>query len=68
MGNSVPGVTLLAPRAPGNEDVAFAFPEHASHVFKEDDRTPEEVAASPGTGYNTDATRLDPDSVQAILS
>ena len=52
----------------GMHDVTFAIPPHANHVFKEDRRTPEEVAASPGSGYNDDGTRLDPESVQTMLS
>jgi dienelactone hydrolase len=49
-------------------NVTFAFPPNANHVFKEDDRTPAEVAASPGNGYNEPGTHLDPDSVQTILT
>jgi dienelactone hydrolase len=48
-------------------DVTFAFPEHANHVFKEDHRTPAEVAATPGNGYNDAGTRLDPETVAILL-
>lgn len=49
-------------------NVTFAFPPHANHVFKEDTRTPAEVAASPGNGYNEPGTHLDPESVETILT
>lgn len=54
--------------ADGMTDVTFLFPANANHVFKHDTRTPAEVAASPGNGYNDPETRLDPDSLAAILS
>ncbi|HWD61577.1 MAG TPA: alpha/beta fold hydrolase [Humibacter sp.] len=57
----------LQQAAAGNADVTFAFPAHANHVFKEDSRTPQEVAASPGNGYNEPGTRLDPESVTIVL-
>jgi len=47
--------------------VAFAFPPNANHVLKFDDRTPAEVAATPGNGYNADDTHLDPEALTAIL-
>lgn len=48
--------------------VSFVFPPNANHVLKEDLRTPEEVAAAPGTGYNEPGTRLDPEAVSTILT
>jgi len=57
----------LRQAAVANVGVTFAFPPHANHVFKEDGRTPQEVAASPGTGYNEPGTRLDPESLTIIL-
>lgn len=53
--------------AQGMENVTFAFPPDANHVFKYDTRTPAEVAASPGNGYNDPDARLDPDSVRIIV-
>lgn len=58
----------LQEAAGGMPNVAFAFPPDANHVFKQDHRTPAEVAASPGNGYNEDGTRLDPESVETILA
>ncbi|WP_427017511.1 alpha/beta hydrolase [Pseudarthrobacter sp. P1] len=52
----------------GMANVTFAFPPNANHVFKEDDRTPAEVAATPGNGYNDPGTHLDPESLQTILT
>lgn len=57
----------LQKAAAGNDRVTFAFPLNANHVFKEDERTPQEVAASPGNGYNEPGTRLDPESVRIML-
>ncbi|WP_193926254.1 alpha/beta hydrolase family protein [Arthrobacter dokdonensis] len=54
--------------AAGMPNVSFAFPPNANHVFKEDRRTPAEVAASPGNGYNEPGTRLDPESLEVILA
>lgn len=51
----------------GMSNVTFALPPRANHVFKEDTRTPSEVAESPGTGYNTPHTHLDPESLTMIL-
>lgn len=48
--------------------VVFAFPPLANHVFKLDTRTPQEVAASPGNGYNEPGTQLDPESLETILA
>jgi uncharacterized protein len=53
--------------AVGMTNVTFAFPPNANHVFKEDTRTPDEVAASPGNGYNDPDTHLDPESLEIIL-
>ncbi|WP_345764012.1 alpha/beta hydrolase family protein [Diaminobutyricibacter sp. McL0608] len=53
--------------AQGMNNVTFAFPPNANHVFKEDTRTPDEVAASPGNGYNDPGTHLDPESLDTIL-
>lgn len=52
----------------GMTNVTFAFPPRANHVFKEDDRSPDEVAASAGNGYNAPGTRLDPESVDTIVT
>ncbi len=52
----------------GMANVSFAFPPNANHVFKEDLRTPAEVATSPGNGYNEPGTHLDPESVGIILA
>jgi uncharacterized protein len=57
----------LQASAAGMADVTFAFPPHANHVLKEDDRTLEEVAATPGNGYNAHDTRLDPEALDTIL-
>ncbi len=54
--------------ATGTPDVTFAFPPDANHVLKHDTRTPAEVAASPGNGYNDDGTVLDPESLTVILT
>ena len=53
--------------AAGMSNVTFAFPQRANHVFKEDSRSPAEVAASPGNGYNDPGTHLDPESLSTIL-
>ena len=58
----------LQEAAAGMANVTFAFPPTANHVFKEDLRTPAEVAASPGNGYNAPGTRLDPESLETILA
>lgn len=57
----------LQEAAAGMANVTFAFPPNANHVFKEDTRTPDEVAASPGNGYNAPDTHLDPESLATIL-
>ena len=58
----------LQKAAQGMDNVTFVFPPNANHVLKEDTRTPAEVAAAPGSGYNDDGTRLDPEALDAILS
>ncbi len=58
----------LQAAAARRRDVTFAFPPTANHVFKEDTRTPDEVAAAPGNGYNAPGTRLDPESVATMLA
>jgi hypothetical protein len=52
----------------GRDNVTFAFPENANHVLKEELRTPAEIAAAPGSGYNEPGTRLDPEAVDEIVS
>jgi len=59
---------LALQAAQGMDNVTFVFPPNANHVLKEDTRTPAEVAAAPGSGYNDDGTRLDPEALGAILS
>jgi dienelactone hydrolase len=58
----------LQATATGMTNVAFAFPPNANHVFKEDTRTPAEVAATPGIGYNDPDTHLDPEALTTILN
>jgi uncharacterized protein len=58
----------LRAAAAGMDNVTFSFPPHANHVFKEDARTPAEVAATPGNGYNDPGTHLDPESLTTITS
>ncbi len=58
----------LREAAAGMANVAFAFPTNANHVFKEDGRSPAEVAASPGNGYNDPDTHLDPESLETIVA
>lgn len=53
--------------AAGKDNVTFVYPVNANHVFKEDPRPWTEVASAPGSGYNEDGTRLDPESVATIL-
>jgi len=60
--------TPLQEAAAGMTDVTFSFPANANHVFKGDLRTPAEVATSPGSGFNEAGTRLDPASLETILS
>lgn len=56
----------LQEAAAGTTNITFAFPPRANHVLKEDDRTPAEVAATPGNGYNANGTRLDPQALETI--
>ncbi|WP_284980165.1 prolyl oligopeptidase family serine peptidase [Arthrobacter sp. fls2-241-R2A-200] len=57
----------LRAAATGMANVTFAFPQNANHVFKEDHRSPAEVASTPGNGYNDENTHLDPESLQITL-
>ena len=57
----------LQQAAAGMAGVTFAFPPDANHVLKHDTRTPQEVAASPGNGYNTEGTSLDPEALDVVL-
>lgn len=57
----------LREAATGMEHIEFAFPEHANHVFKEELRPRTELVAAPGSGYNEESTRLDPQSVKIIV-
>lgn len=56
----------LQTAAAGKPNVTFAFPPAANHVFKEETRTPEEIVATPGNGYNADDAHLDPQSLEII--
>jgi hypothetical protein len=59
----------LRKAAAGMANVTFAFPPNANHVFKEETRSPAEViAASQAPGYNEPGTRLDPESLETILT
>ncbi|MGV8858690.1 alpha/beta hydrolase family protein [Rhodoglobus sp.] len=58
----------LEEAAAGMTNITVGFPANANHVFKEDRRSQTEIAASPGSGYNEPGTRLDPESVETILS
>jgi pimeloyl-ACP methyl ester carboxylesterase len=53
--------------ATGKDNVTFAYPENANHVFKEEVRPLVEVLTSPDNGYNEDGTHLDPEALEAIL-
>jgi len=52
----------------GMANMTFAFPPHANHVFKQETRTPDEVVAATGNGYNENGTQLDPEALKTILS
>jgi pimeloyl-ACP methyl ester carboxylesterase len=54
--------------ATGNDNVTFAYPANANHVFKEDIRSRAEILASPDNGYNEDGTHLDPEALSTILN
>jgi uncharacterized protein len=58
----------LEQAAADNQNVTFAYPANANHVFKEDTRLPAEVAAAPGNGYNAAGTHLDTEALDTILS
>lgn len=49
-------------------NVMFAFPAHANHVLKEEKRTIADIIASANLGYNDPDTRLDPETVDIIVS
>jgi pimeloyl-ACP methyl ester carboxylesterase len=57
----------LQAAAAGLANISFAFPPNANHVLKEETRTPAEVIATPGNGYNAEGTRLDPEALDTIL-
>jgi hypothetical protein len=57
----------LEQAAAGKDNITFAYPANANHVFKEDTRTPAEQAAAPGDGYNEDGIHLDPEALSAVL-
>jgi len=48
------------------DNVTFAFPPDANHVFKHETRSAAEVVAA-GTAYNDADTQLDPESLKIIL-
>lgn len=59
----------LREAAAGMANVTFAFPPNTNPVFKEETRSPAEVvAASQAPGYNEPGTRLDPESLETILT
>lgn len=53
--------------ATGKDNVTFAYPANANHVFKEDTRPLAEIVAAPGSGYNEDGTHLDPEALVTML-
>jgi hypothetical protein len=53
--------------AAGKDNLTFAYPANANHVFKEDVRTLDDVAAALGNGYNQNGTHLDPEALETIL-
>lgn len=57
----------LQEAAQGMDNVTFAFPSNANHVFKEETRSTAEIMATPGNGYNAPGTHLDPESLETIL-
>ena len=57
----------LEKAATGKDNITFAYPANANHVFKEDTRTAAEVAAAPGDAYNQDGIHLDPEALETIL-
>jgi len=58
----------LQAAAAGMANVTFAFPPNANHVLKEETRSTAEVIAAPGNGYNAPGTRLDPETLETILT
>ena len=56
----------LQAAAAGMDNVTFAFPPDANHVFKHETRSAAEVVAA-GTAYNDADTQLDPESLKIIL-
>lgn len=54
--------------AAARPNVTFVFPPNANHVLKEELRSKAELAAAPGTGYNEDGTRLDPESLDTTVA
>ncbi len=49
-------------------NITFAFPPRANHVLKEETRTPAEVIATPGNGYNAQDAHLDPEALDTIVT
>jgi hypothetical protein len=58
----------LEQAAIGKDNITFAYPANANHVFKEDTRPLAEVIAAPGTGYNETGSCLDPEALETILA
>ncbi|HEX4444375.1 MAG TPA: prolyl oligopeptidase family serine peptidase [Galbitalea sp.] len=57
----------LREAARGMTNVTFSFPANANHVFKEELRSPAEVAASAAPAYNDAGKRLDPESLAIMI-
>ncbi|MFJ3958626.1 alpha/beta hydrolase family protein [Arthrobacter sp. NPDC090010] len=57
----------LQEAAAGKQNIGFVFPPTANHVLKEETRSLAELAEAPGTGYNEEGTRLDPESLDLVL-
>jgi pimeloyl-ACP methyl ester carboxylesterase len=57
----------LEQAATGKDNITFAYPANANHVFKEDTRTTAEMVAAPGDVYNQDGAHLDPEALETIL-
>jgi alpha-beta hydrolase superfamily lysophospholipase len=57
----------LRAAAAGVPDVSFVFPTNANHVLKEELRSRDQAAAAPGSGYNDEGARLDPEALTAIV-
>lgn len=60
----------LRTAAAGMTNVTFAFPPKANHVFKEENRSIEEVVAAQDhlTRYNEEGAQLDPEALDTILA